>query len=125
MFTLIGQSGIFGQLLLLMIIVAIVYFIISVVGLVKFKKENFAKVDDNINNILRVGIFSAPLGFLGTIQGGYEAITAIIKASDISMAIVYQGLLCALASTILGFYIFAATAIVWFILRNICKKLNQ
>ena len=124
MFTLIGQSGIFGLLLSLLIVVAIVYFIISVASLVKFKKENFAKVEDNINNILRIGIFSAPFGFLGTIQGGYEAITAIIKAADVSMAIVYQGLLCALSSTILGFYIFAVTAIVWFILKNILRRLS-
>jgi len=124
MFTLIGQSGIYGSLILLLIIISIAYLFLSIMNMVKFKKESNEKVEDNINNIIRMGVLSAALGFLGTIHGGYLAINEILAATEISMRIVWEGVICALSSTVLGFQVFAVTAVIWFVLRNILRRLN-
>ena len=123
MFTLVSQGGIFGIIIFVLGLIAVVYAGISIAYMIKYEKEKFAKADESINNIVRIGVLCAALGFLGTIHGGYLALVEIVKASDISMRIVYNGLICALSTTVLGFYMFAVCAIVWFILRNILRRM--
>ena len=123
MFTLVSQGGIFGTIIFILALIALLYLGLSVFYMVKNDKEKFDKAEDSINNIVRIGVLCAALGFLGTIHGGYLALVEIVKASDISMKIVYNGLICALSTTVLGFYVYAVSAIVWFILRNIYKRM--
>ena len=123
MFTLVEQGGIFGIIIFVLGIIALVYVGFSIAYMIKHDKEKYAQAEDSINNIVRIGVLCAALGFLGTIHGGYLALVEIVKASDISMKIVYNGLICALSTTVLGFYVYAVSAIVWFILRNIYKRM--
>ncbi len=123
MFTLVSQGGIYGIIIFILGLIALIYLGISIVYIVKYEKEKSGKLEDSINNIVRIGIFCAALGFWGTIQGGYLALIEIVKAADISMQIVYNGLICALSTTVLGFEIFLISAVVWFILRNIYRRM--
>lgn len=124
MFTMIQQGGIFATFIAGLMIIAAVYFVLSVVNLSKNKPEDREKTAEYIANILRLGVFAAGTGFMATIWGGYLAITAILAAKDISMRIVYEGILCALSTTILGFQLFFVSGIVWFVLRYIQRKLS-
>ena len=119
MFTLVSQGGIFGIIIFVLGLIALVYVGFSIVYMVKYDNEKSGKVENSINNIVRIGILCAALGFWATIQGGYLALIEIVKAADISMQIVYNGIICALSTTVLGFEIFIISAVVWFILRNI------
>ncbi|MBN1300492.1 MAG: MotA/TolQ/ExbB proton channel family protein [Melioribacteraceae bacterium] len=116
MFTFITQSGMFGFLQVVLMIVAAAFAALSGIELYR-ENTNRRKAAENINNIVRTGILSAALGFLGTVYGGYEALGEIMSASEISMRIVYEGIRWALSSTILGFQIFFFTAVVWFLLK--------
>ncbi len=124
MFTLIQQSGLYGIILAGLIIIAIVYLFIAVRSLVSYSKENYGKTEESINNILRVGILSGVLGFTGTIHGGYLALVAIKNAGNVSMEIVYGGLICALSSTLLGLEVFVFASVIWFVLRNIMRRME-
>ena len=123
MFTLVSQGGIFGIIIFVLGIIALVYVGLSIAYMVKYDSEKLDKTENSINNILRIGVFCAALGFWATIQGGYLALVEIVKAADISMQIVYNGLICALSTTVLGFEIFLMCAVVWFILKNIYRRM--
>jgi biopolymer transport protein ExbB/TolQ len=58
-------------------------------------------------------------------MGGYNAISAIREAVEISMYIVYGGINVALSTTILGLQLFVFSAIVWIVLKNILVRMKK
>lgn len=125
MFQMISEGGPFGLILALTAIVCFVFIGLSIKYLIRFNQENYSIAEFNINNIIHVGIFGAALGFLGTILGGYNAISAIREATDVSMYIVYGGINVALSTTILGLQLFVFSAIVWIVLKNILVRMKK
>ncbi len=117
MLSLYYQSGMFGWLMLLCTLSVIVFTIISANLIFAEKSPNEDKLRDYLNMVVRSGVLAAAIGFCGTIFGGYQAIWAILDATEISMRIVWEGVNIALSSTILGFSIFIISAIIWFVLR--------
>ena len=124
MFTMIQQGGVFATLIAVLMVVSAGYFAVSVIYLVRNKPEEREKTWECIANILRIGVFAAATGFMATIWGGYLALNEILVAKEISMRIVYQGIICALSTTVLGFQLFFFAGIVWFVLRNVYRKLG-
>ena len=125
MFQMISEGGPFGLILVLTAIVCFVFIGLAVRDIIGFDAEKYSIAEFNINNIVRVGIFGAALGFLATIMGGYNAIAAIREASDISMYIVYGGINAALSTTILGLQLFVFSAIVLLVLKNILVRMQK
>jgi hypothetical protein len=117
MLNLFFQSGMIGWLLLLCALAILVFTIISVNLIFIEKNSNHEKVKEYLNMVVWPGILAAAVGFSGTILGGYQAIYAILDATEISMRVVWLGVNVALSSTILGFIIFIISALIWFVLR--------
>ena len=125
MLQMISEGGPFALMLVLTAIVCFVYIGLSIKYLVGFKSENYSIAEFSINNIVRVGLFGAALGMLATLMGGYQAISAIREAADVSMYIVYGGINAALSTTILGLQLLVFSAIVWLILKSILITMNK
>lgn len=109
-----------GFMMWILLILFIVILFLSIKKIVDFyvKKDlTHPQLESGINAIIFWGIISAVLGFFVHYQGIYLAMTHIVKAEDISPAIVAQGYAMSLASILFGLFIFLFSAIIWFFLR--------
>ena len=73
----------------------------------------------NLNFILLFSSLSLALGLLSQITGIVQALSAIIKAADISPAIIMGGLKVSFYAPIWGLLIFMVFLTIWFILKEI------
>lgn len=121
MFTLMQESGLFGTLIGITILVTIFYTIVSLKLIFLSGGKNSLKTRETVQNILRTGIFSAVVGVSGTFHGGYSMIYEIRNASEISMKVVFMGIQMLFSSTVLGLSVFIITAFVWFVFLQIAN----
>ncbi len=115
------ESGMYGNLLLLMLIASIIFVILTARKVFAGKNVGITIIKEDIETIFRVGILCAGTGFLGTIHGLYQAMDVISKSAAISPQIVFQGIKVALGTTVIGFIIFVILSITGFILQFITK----
>ena len=79
--------------------------------------------EGGINAILFWGCFSVVLGIFAHFEGVYLAMQAMMKANDISPAIVAQGYAMSLITILSGLFLFMVSSVTWLILRWRYKKL--
>jgi len=123
MFSFFQQGGVFMWPLLLIAIVLIYLSVKKTVDI--FFKKNLSRdeLKRGINTILFWGCFSMVLGVFAHFYGVYLAMQAIMKANDISPAIVARGYSLSLITMITGLVIFIISALVWIFLKWKCNKL--
>ena len=120
---LISNGGTFGWLLLILIITAAVFAVISAVRLWGKKEPPKHAAENSVMNLLWTGILSEAVGVLGTVTGIYNAASAISSAGDVSPKIVWRGIHVALSTTLLGLGIFVICTILWMIFRSKFNKI--
>ncbi|MCB2203331.1 hypothetical protein KQI65_01175 [bacterium] len=75
-----------------------------------------------INTVLYLGFAAVLIGVAAQLTGLYQAATAILQATDISPAIIAQGILISFNSTLFGLYILLFSALLWLLLRAIVAR---
>jgi biopolymer transport protein ExbB/TolQ len=110
-------GGDFMWLLLILAIVVIVLFVKKIIELVSNNAANSIKLDHGINAVLFWGVMSFIIGIFGHFLGIYSAMQAIMKANDISPAIVAGGYAVSLITVLTGLFILMIASILWLILR--------
>lgn len=120
---LITKGGTFGWLLLILIILAVIFSVISAVRLWGNSNPPKNVVEGGLMNLLWTGILSEAVGVLGTVTGLYNAASAISRASDVSPMIVWSGIHVALSTTLLGIGIFVICTIIWMVFRTRFNKI--
>lgn len=111
------MGGFMMWILLLLAILIVGLSIKKLIELFGKNETNPALLERGINAIIFWGAISAILGFFAHFIGIYEAMQAIMKANDISPAIVSMGYAMSLITIISGLFIFMVSAVTWFFLR--------
>ena len=117
------EGGPFMWALLILAVVIIYLTIKKSIDLFTGNEQNRAKLESGINAILFWGGFSVVLGIFAHFEGVYLAMQAIMRASDVSPAIVAHGYALSLITILSGLFIFMISAVIWLILRARYKKL--
>jgi biopolymer transport protein ExbB/TolQ len=94
--------------LAMLIIIIAVYDAILIVN-----KANHDRIKNGLTALLVTGSICAALGIFAQIHGIWEALEAIMAASDISPMIVMYGLKVSFASTLFGLGSFVVSGIFW------------
>lgn len=81
------------------------------------KNLDLSQKEMGLNAILFWGVIAGSLGITAQMLGIYMALTEIIKAADVSPAIIITGYQMSFITTLFGLYIFIIAAILWFLLR--------
>jgi hypothetical protein len=81
------------------------------------------RLERGLHAILFWGAICAVLGILGQTSGIFNALGAIIKATEISPNIVARGFAESFTTTIFGLEVLVVSAIAWFILYTRYRKL--
>jgi len=123
MLTFFFEGGIFMWPLLILAIVIIYLSVKKTLVLFVNKEQNLDELKSGINAILFWGSFSVLLGIFAHFFGVYSAMQAIMKANDISPAIVAYGYSMSLITMLSGLFLFMVSAIIWLILHWRYKKL--
>ena len=117
MFSFFEQTGVWGFPLLVITVANIVLVIRSVAQIPKATLETAPKISTGINAILFWGALAAVLGFLGQFTGIYNALGAIIRATEIDPRLVMMGLRESFTSTLWGLNLLVLSAVAWAILQ--------
>lgn len=110
---LIRLSGPWGPLLALLALVVVLMVIRATVGLIREPFPSPSLVRERLSAILFWGFVSAVLGFLGQCHGTYTALSSILGASEISMAVVAEGFVISFVPTLFGLGILAFALVCW------------
>lgn len=116
-----------GMNMWFLLIIAIVIFVISIRKAMQlYGKEELPKpvLETGINAIVFWGAIAAIIGFFSHYWGLYNAMQAIMRANDISPAIVAGGYAVSLITILSGLIIFIISAIIWFVLRSRFKQIT-
>lgn len=116
MFRFLAASGPFGLIQLVVAFAIALMAIVRAVQLFGPRPRADEQVEAGLHAILFWGGITAALGILGQCNGIYNAIGAIVQATEISPRVVALGFGESFTSTILGLTIFMFSAILWFIL---------
>ena len=111
------QGGYMMWWLLIISIAILVLTIKNAVAIFQATGSQLQKIGDQLFAIFFWGIIAMVLGFFAHYHGIYEAMKAIMAASDISPAIVAEGYKFALTTILSGMFIFVWSGIFWFSLR--------
>ena len=109
-----------GQLMWILLAVAIItafQIIRCAIELWSNSALNKNRVEQRLQGILFWAVYSAVFGVFGQILGVYNALKAIMAASDISPPIVVMGMKVSFHTTLFGLMIFSLAAMIWYILR--------
>jgi biopolymer transport protein ExbB/TolQ len=117
------SMGPFGPLLTIIALVIAVLIVRKIVDLWIRKDLSPHKLESGLHAILFWGAVSAVLGVLGQITGIYNALSVIVRATEISPNVVAQGFAESFTTTIFGIEILVISAIAWFILFCRYRKL--
>ena len=117
MFTLFIRGGLFMWPLLILALIVIGLSIKKGLDLFVNKNLDLQQKEMGLNAILFWGVIAGSLGITAQMLGIYMALEEIIKADDISPAIVMMGYQVSFLTTLFGLYIFIGAAILWFLLR--------
>jgi len=111
------MGGFMMWILLLLAILIVGLTIKKLIELFGKNVANPALLEKGINAIIFWGAICMILGFFAHFIGIYDAMQAIMKANDISPAIVSMGYAMSLITIISGLFIFMVSAVIWFFLR--------
>ena len=119
MFDTILDSGPFGVILVLLVLLNLALVVWTLVQL--FGSEGSVKpaLRNRINAILFWGAVGGVLGLLGQANGIYLALRAISRAPEISPPIVMEGFAISFLTTIMGFVLLLGSALAWMGLRSL------
>jgi biopolymer transport protein ExbB/TolQ len=118
MFTFLKQCGPFGVPLL---IITIANFVIAVRCAVKIAREGTERdpaISNGLNAVLFWGALGAVLGLLGQYTGIYNALGAIIRASEISPRVVATGFRESFTTTLWGLNLLVWSSVAWGVLSG-------
>ncbi len=113
MLTFFKAAGIWGYALLILLAVILTQSVRRVMQLSKPAIEG-QDTDTGIHSILFWGAFSALLGIYGQISGIYNALGAIIAATEVSPKIILMGLSESFTSTLFGMFNLVLASLAWF-----------
>lgn len=117
-----------GMMMWFLLIIAIVIIVLSIRKAVQlYGKEELSKpaLETGINAIVFWGAIAAIIGFFSHYWGLYNAMQAIMRANDISPAIVAGGYAMSLITILSGLIIFICSMIIWFVLRWRLKQVSM
>jgi biopolymer transport protein ExbB/TolQ len=117
-----------GTMMWFLLIIALVIIVLSVRKTIQlYGKEELSKsvLETGINAIVFWGAIAAIIGFFSHYWGLYNAMQAIMRANDISPAIVAGGYAVSLITILSGLTIFICSLIIWFVLRWRLKQVSM
>lgn len=117
MIQLVRQSGQWGWLLLLLLVVILGLTLQAVIRLRRARRHATARTLHGINAILFWGGVSVALGFLGQFSGLYLALATVSHAEKISPSMVAAGFADSLAAPTLGLALGLLSVLLWLALR--------
>lgn len=118
MLSFFKQTGVWGFPLLVITVANVVLVIRSAVRMTGATPETAPRIVNGINAVLFWGAFAAVLGFLGQFTGIYNALGAIINATEIAPRLVMLGLRESFTSTLWGLNLLVWSAVAWAILQG-------
>ncbi|MBN1886130.1 MAG: MotA/TolQ/ExbB proton channel family protein [Candidatus Krumholzibacteriota bacterium] len=115
------QMGPFGYLMIVITIANIVLVLRKAV-LIAGGTRDRARLESGLDAILFWGIIAQVLGVLGQLTGVYNALHAIIRATEISPDVVMTGFRESFTTTLYGLWVCVLSAVAWFVLRSIVRR---
>lgn len=125
MLLFIKQMGPFGFLMIIISVVIAALAIKKAADLFARKGLAPADLERGLHAILFWGVIAAVLGFLGQISGIYNALNAIVRATEISPRVIYMGFAESFTTTLYGLWVLLLSAVVWFVLFTRYKRLTE
>jgi biopolymer transport protein ExbB/TolQ len=116
--------GKFGILLIVLSVVIVALAIKKSIDLYMRKDLNLHQLEGGLHGILFWGAISAVLGVLGQISGIYNALHAIVRATEIDPRIIFMGFAESFTTTLYGLTTLVLSAVIWFTLYTRYKKLE-
>ena len=110
-------GGPYMWLLLFLAIVIVALAIKKTIDLFSKKTKQPIKLESGINAILFFGVMSFIVGVFAHFLGIYYAMQAIMRANDISPAIVAGGYSFSLITVLSGLFLLMLSSLLWFLLR--------
>lgn len=86
------------------------------------KKGSYDKNKREVDIILSLGVACAVFGIFMQIAGIWSAIKEIIRAADVSMQIIFEGIRISFHSTVYGFIILIVAYVFWFPFNQMVLK---
>ena len=120
----IQQMGKFGYLLIILSIVVVALAVKKSIDLFMRKDLGPYQLEKGLHGILFWGVIAAVLGILGQISGIYNALHAIVRATEIDPRIIYMGFAESFTTTLYGLTTLVLSAVIWFALYARYKKLR-
>lgn len=117
----IRLSGPWGLLLALLALVVLLMVIRATVGLIRRPSPSAPLVSERLSAILFWGFVSAVVGFLGQCHGAYLAMTQILAAPEISMAVVAEGFVISFVPALFGLGVLAFALVCWASLKLLSR----
>jgi hypothetical protein len=126
MLSLFKAAGIWGYILLILLVLILFQTIRRALALSKTQVAEDGDSEYGIHAILFWGGFSALLGIYGQITGLYHALGVIVSASEIAPKLVLQGLSESFTSTLFGMSNLILAALAWhFLLQAQRRRLKS
>lgn len=120
----IQQMGKFGILLIILSVVIVALAVKKSIDLFMRRDLDLHQLEKGLHGILFWGVIASVLGVLGQISGIYNALHAIIKATEIDPRIVFMGFAESFTTTLYGLTTLLISAVIWFTLYTRYKKLE-
>jgi hypothetical protein len=118
MLTFFKQCGLIGYPLLIITIANIVIAIRCAIKIAAGGGERDPGLTNSVNSILFWGALSAVLGLLGQYTGIYNALGAIINATEISPRLVMIGFRESFTTTLWGMNLLVWSSVAWAVLNG-------
>ncbi len=126
MLSLFKAAGIWGYILLVLLVMILFQTIRRALALTKPQAAGDDDAERGIHAILFWGGFSALLGIYGQITGLYHALGAIIAATEIAPKLIMQGLTESFTSTLFGMSNLILASLAWhFLLQAQRRRLKS
>ena len=122
MTSLFSQGGTFMWPMTILVLVIVILAVKKSVELFLKTGTDRIQLESGINAIIFWAGVNLVLGFLAHFSGVFLAMQEIMRARDISPAIVAMGYSQSLITILYGMTIFVFSAIIWFVLRWKFKK---
>jgi len=118
-------EGGFPVMLQLIVTISILVIIIRQMTLVAGKNQrNISKIKNRNDLIIYAGVLNLVIGLIGQLMGLFNALCAIIVATDINPKIVAEGFRIAAIPTIYGFWSLIIFSVFWIVFRLKIRSLE-
>jgi CubicO group peptidase (beta-lactamase class C family) len=117
----IRVSGPYGYVLTLLALVVVSLSIHALVLALRGAQADAPLLRERLHALLFWGWVSAVLGFLGQCHGAYQAVGAILAASEISAAVVAEGFVISFVPTLFGLGILVFTLVAWAVVTVLAR----